>query len=58
MKKVFISLWGCTSGGDAYDQGKIILLGGSIPFVIEGKIVGGIGASEGTSQQDIEEKDG
>ena len=46
-------------GGDAYginttNQGKIIILGGGIPFVIEGKIVGGIGVSGGMSAQDIE----
>ncbi|WP_078378697.1 GlcG/HbpS family heme-binding protein [Sutcliffiella halmapala] len=46
-------------GGDAYginttNQGRITILGGGIPFVIEGKIVGGIGVSGGTSLQDIE----
>ncbi|MGG0718153.1 heme-binding protein [Robertmurraya massiliosenegalensis] len=46
-------------GGDAYgihttNQGKITILGGGIPFVVEGKIIGGIGVSGGTSLQDIE----
>jgi len=46
-------------GGDAYginttNQGRIVILGGGVPFVIEGKTVGGIGVSGGTSSQDIE----
>jgi uncharacterized protein GlcG (DUF336 family) len=46
-------------GGPAYginttNHGKLTILGGGIPLVIEGKIVGGIGVSGGTSAQDIE----
>jgi uncharacterized protein GlcG (DUF336 family) len=46
-------------GGPQYginttNQGKITILGGGIPFVIEGKVVGGIGVSGGTSSQDME----
>ncbi|MCB5236412.1 GlcG/HbpS family heme-binding protein [Niallia circulans] len=46
-------------GGDAYgihttNQGKITILGGGIPLVVDDKIVGGIGVSGGTSLQDIE----
>jgi uncharacterized protein GlcG (DUF336 family) len=45
---------GPTYGINTTNQGKITILGGGIPFVIEGKIVGGIGVSGGTSAQDME----
>lgn len=34
--------------------GKIILFGGGFPYIVEGKIVGGIGVSGGTVEQDME----
>ena len=46
-------------GGPSYginttNQGRIVVLGGGIPFVFNNKIVGGIGISGATSAQDIE----
>jgi uncharacterized protein GlcG (DUF336 family) len=46
-------------GGPAFginttNQGRLVILGGGIPFAIKGKVIGGIGVSGGTSAQDIE----
>lgn len=41
-------------GINTTNQGRLVILGGGIPLVYEGKIVGGIGVSGGTSAQDIE----
>ena len=35
-------------------QPQVTLLGGGIPIVVDGQVVGGIGASGGTIAQDIE----
>ncbi|MDF2713782.1 MAG: CDP-alcohol phosphatidyltransferase [Paenibacillus sp.] len=45
---------GPTFGINTTNQGKIVILGGGIPFTIDGRIVGGIGVSGGTSAQDVE----
>ena len=34
--------------------GKFVLFGGGFPFVVDGKVVGGIGVSGGTAEQDME----
>lgn len=34
--------------------GKIVLLGGGFPYIVDGKTVGGIGVSGGTVEQDME----
>ena len=39
-------------GVDKLDGGKIIIFGGGIPLKVEGKIVGGLGISGGTGEQD------
>ncbi|MBM7569056.1 GlcG/HbpS family heme-binding protein [Paenibacillus sacheonensis] len=41
-------------GINTTNQGKLVILGGGIPFVSDHKIIGGIGVSGGTSAQDIE----
>ncbi|RED59328.1 GlcG/HbpS family heme-binding protein [Cohnella lupini] len=41
-------------GINTTNEGKITVLGGGIPLVSEGKVVGGIGVSGGTSAQDTE----
>jgi uncharacterized protein GlcG (DUF336 family) len=35
-------------------QGQLTLLGGGIPILVNGQVVGGVGASGGTIAQDIE----
>lgn len=45
---------GPSFGINTTNHGRLVILGGGIPFVKEGKIVGGIGVSGGTSAQDIE----
>ena len=39
-------------GDDKLDGGKIIIFGGGIPLKVDGKIVGGLGISGGTGEQD------
>lgn len=39
-------------GVDKLDGGKIVIFGGGIPLKVEGKIVGGLGISGGTGEQD------
>lgn len=34
--------------------GKFVLFGGGFPFIVDGKVVGGIGVSGGTAEQDME----
>ncbi|KOO51537.1 GlcG/HbpS family heme-binding protein [Viridibacillus arvi] len=41
-------------GINTTNNGHIVILGGGIPLVSEGEIVGGIGISGGSSAQDIE----
>jgi len=36
------------------DPGKIILFGGGFPYVVDGQVVGGVGVSGGTVEQDME----
>lgn len=43
-----------TFGINTTNQGKLVILGGGIPFVSNNKIIGGIGVSGGASAQDIE----
>ncbi len=45
---------GPSFGINTTNYGKIVILGGGIPLVREGHIVGGIGVSGGSSAQDIE----
>jgi uncharacterized protein GlcG (DUF336 family) len=45
---------GPSFGINTTNHGRLVILGGGIPLVSEGKIVGGIGVSGGTSAQDIE----
>ncbi|MDG0875587.1 heme-binding protein [Paenibacillus thiaminolyticus] len=45
---------GPSFGINTTNQGRIVILGGGIPLVKKGIIVGGIGVSGGTSAQDIE----
>ncbi|MFC5700250.1 heme-binding protein [Cohnella faecalis] len=45
---------GPTFGINTTNHGRLVILGGGIPLVSEGMIVGGIGVSGGTSAQDIE----
>ena len=45
---------GASYGINTTNQGRIVVLGGGIPFVYNNKIVGGIGVSGATSAQDIE----
>lgn len=39
-------------GVDKMDNGKITLIGGGIPLKIEGRLIGGLGISGGTGEQD------
>lgn len=39
-------------GVDKLDGGKIVIFGGGIPLKVDGKIVGGLGISGGTGEQD------
>ncbi|MBP1964229.1 GlcG/HbpS family heme-binding protein [Paenibacillus aceris] len=41
-------------GINTTNHGRIVILGGGIPFVYKDKVIGGIGVSGGTSAQDIE----
>lgn len=46
-------------GGSLYGienaaPGKIILFGGGFPYIVDGQVVGGIGVSGGTVEQDME----
>jgi len=45
---------GATFGINTTNQGRVVILGGGIPLVHEGRVVGGIGVSGGTSAQDID----
>ncbi|QMV39882.1 GlcG/HbpS family heme-binding protein [Cohnella cholangitidis] len=45
---------GATFGINTTNHGRLVILGGGIPLMREGKLVGGIGVSGGTSAQDIE----
>ena len=36
------------------NPGKIVLFGGGFPYVVDGKVAGGIGVSGGTGEQDME----
>ncbi|BFH69014.1 hypothetical protein PsJ27TS7_30140 [Paenibacillus dendritiformis] len=45
---------GPSFGINTTNQGRIVILGGGIPLVKKGIIVGGVGVSGGTSAQDIE----
>jgi uncharacterized protein GlcG (DUF336 family) len=44
---------GPSFGINTTNQGRIVVLGGGIPLLYNKKIVGGIGVSGGTSEQDI-----
>lgn len=39
---------------DTSAPGKIVLFGGGFPYVVDGKVVGGVGISGGTVEQDME----
>ncbi|WP_435170602.1 GlcG/HbpS family heme-binding protein [Paenibacillus glycanilyticus] len=41
-------------GINTTNQGKLVILGGGVPLVVDKKVIGGIGVSGGTSAQDIE----
>ncbi|OPH57859.1 cobalamin adenosyltransferase [Paenibacillus ferrarius] len=41
-------------GINTTNHGRVVILGGGIPFVSKDRIIGGIGVSGGTSAQDIE----
>lgn len=45
---------GPSFGINTTNHGKVVILGGGIPLVSEGRIIGGIGVSGGSSAQDIE----
>jgi uncharacterized protein GlcG (DUF336 family) len=45
---------GPTYGINTTNQGRLVILGGGIPLMKDGKIVGGIGVSGASSAQDIE----
>jgi uncharacterized protein GlcG (DUF336 family) len=45
---------GPSFGINTTNNGRIVILGGGIPLVSNGTIVGGIGVSGGTSTQDTE----
>lgn len=45
---------GATYGINTTNQGRLVILGGGIPLMDQGKVVGGIGVSGGTSAQDID----
>ena len=36
------------------NEGKVVILGGGIPVTLDGSVVGAVGASAGTVEQDIE----
>lgn len=38
---------------DTTDPGNIVLFGGGFPYVVDGKVVGGVGVSGGTVEQDM-----
>ena len=44
-------------GIDKADNGRMIIFGGGVPLSIEGRIIGGLGVSGGTSEQDAEVAD-
>lgn len=41
-------------GVEGVDHGRVIIIGGGIPLVYNGRIVGGLGVSGGTAEQDDE----
>lgn len=41
-----------TYGINTTNQGRFTIIGGGLPVVVEGQIVGGIGASTGTAEED------
>ena len=41
-------------GVDGVDHGRITIIGGGIPLTYKGRIIGGLGVSGGTSEQDHE----
>lgn len=41
-------------GVEGVDQGRITIIGGGIPLEYKGRIIGGLGVSGGTSEQDDE----
>lgn len=41
-------------GIESSNPGKIVLFGGGFPYVVDGKVAGGIGVSGGTVEQDME----
>ncbi|BBI34121.1 GlcG/HbpS family heme-binding protein [Cohnella abietis] len=45
---------GPTFGINTTNHGRLVILGGGIPIVSDGRIIGGIGVSGGSSAQDIE----
>ncbi|MCC3375422.1 heme-binding protein [Cohnella sp. REN36] len=45
---------GPSFGINTTHQGRLVILGGGIPLVRDGRIVGGVGVSGGTSAQDVE----
>ncbi|GGD64414.1 GlcG/HbpS family heme-binding protein [Paenibacillus nasutitermitis] len=45
---------GPSFGINTTNNGRIVILGGGIPLTKEGRIIGGIGVSGGTSAQDVE----
>jgi uncharacterized protein GlcG (DUF336 family) len=45
---------GPSFGINTTNQGRLVILGGGIPFISKDKVIGGIGVSGGTSAQDIE----
>jgi cob(I)alamin adenosyltransferase len=45
---------GSLYGIEHTNNGKIVIFGGGVPLVVDGKIVGGLGVSGGTEQQDTE----
>lgn len=45
---------GALYGIESANPGKIVLFGGGFPYVAEGRVVGGVGISGGTVEQDME----
>ena len=41
-------------GVDKADNGRLIIFGGGIPLMLGSKMIGGLGVSGGTSEQDAE----
>lgn len=39
-------------GIDKSNDGKIIIIGGGVPLVVDGQIIGGLGVSGGTAEED------